>query len=155
MENYYYFLISGMSWLKGNAESLPLEDSVFDAYTIAFGIRNCTHIDRVFTSIFILRLYLYLFFSLSVYSHLFLALVCIYIQGSKLGVVHGNQNVTWATWKRRKIAQLAINNSSSPVSLNYRLSVCIVIVFLLPVQLKCFELKRTSVMAFQTGNQNA
>jgi hypothetical protein len=31
-----------------------------------------------------------------------------------------------------------IKNSSSPVSLNNRLSVCIVIVFLLPVQLKCF-----------------
>jgi hypothetical protein len=56
-------------------------------------------------------------------------------QGSKLAVAHANQNVTWATWKRRK---LAIKNSSSPVSLNYRLSVCIVIVFLLPVQLKCF-----------------
>ena len=42
-------------------------------------------------------------------------------QGSKLAVAHGNQNVTWATWKRRKIAQLAIKNSSSPVSLNYRL----------------------------------
>jgi ubiquinone/menaquinone biosynthesis C-methylase UbiE len=69
MVNYYYFLISGMSWLKGNAESLPLEDNVFDAYTIAFGIRNCTHIDRVFTSIFILRVYLYLF----------LALVCVRI----------------------------------------------------------------------------
>jgi hypothetical protein len=59
-------------------------------------------------------------------------------QGSKLAVTHGNQNVTWATWKRRKIAQLAIKNSSSPVSLNYRLSDCIVIVLLLPVQLKCF-----------------
>jgi hypothetical protein len=55
---------------------------------------------------------------------------------SKLAVAHGNQNVTWATWKRRKIAQLGVKNSSSPVSLNYRLSVCIVIVFLLPVQLK-------------------
>ena len=37
------------------------------------------------------------------------------IQGSKLAVAHGNQNVTWATWKRRKIAQLAIKNSSSPI----------------------------------------
>ena len=70
-------------------------------------------------------------------------------------VAHGNQNVTWVTWKSRKIAQLAIKNSSSPVSLNHRLSVCIVIVFLLPVQLKCFWLKGTSVMAFQAGNQNA
>jgi hypothetical protein len=40
------------------------------------------------------------------------------MQGSKLAIAHGNQNVTWATWKRRKIAQLDIKNSSSPVSLN-------------------------------------
>jgi 2-methoxy-6-polyprenyl-1,4-benzoquinol methylase len=37
----------GISWLQGNAECLPLEDNSFDAYTIAFGIRNCTHIDKV------------------------------------------------------------------------------------------------------------
>ncbi|KAL4224325.1 2-hexaprenyl-6-methoxy-1 [Mactra antiquata] len=37
----------GISWLKGNAESLPVQDNTFDAYTIAFGIRNCTHIDKV------------------------------------------------------------------------------------------------------------
>jgi demethylmenaquinone methyltransferase / 2-methoxy-6-polyprenyl-1,4-benzoquinol methylase len=30
----------------GNAESLPLPDKSFDAYTIAFGIRNVTRIDR-------------------------------------------------------------------------------------------------------------
>ena len=30
----------------GNAESLPFEDKSFDAYTIAFGIRNVTHIDK-------------------------------------------------------------------------------------------------------------
>jgi demethylmenaquinone methyltransferase / 2-methoxy-6-polyprenyl-1,4-benzoquinol methylase len=29
-----------------NAEALPLPDKTFDAYTIAFGIRNVTHIDR-------------------------------------------------------------------------------------------------------------
>jgi hypothetical protein len=88
--------------------------------------------------------------------HLFLInVMCLMpYQGSKLAVAHGNQNVTWATWKRRKIAQLAIKISSSPVSLNYRLSVCIVIAFLLPVQLKRFYLKGTSVMAFQTRNQN-
>ena len=66
----------------------------------------------------------------------FFQLHCTGVQISDRPVAHGNQNVTWATWKRRKIAQLAIKNSSSPVSLNYRLSVCIVIVFLLPVQLK-------------------
>lgn len=30
---------------QGNAETLPLPDRSFDAYTIAFGIRNVTHID--------------------------------------------------------------------------------------------------------------
>jgi demethylmenaquinone methyltransferase/2-methoxy-6-polyprenyl-1,4-benzoquinol methylase len=30
---------------QGNAESLPFPDRSFDAYTIAFGIRNVTHID--------------------------------------------------------------------------------------------------------------
>jgi demethylmenaquinone methyltransferase/2-methoxy-6-polyprenyl-1,4-benzoquinol methylase len=30
----------------GNAEALPFADKSFDAYSIAFGIRNVTHIDR-------------------------------------------------------------------------------------------------------------
>lgn len=33
-------------WVCGNAECLPLPDRTFDAYTIAFGIRNVTHIDK-------------------------------------------------------------------------------------------------------------
>ncbi|VDP85932.1 unnamed protein product [Echinostoma caproni] len=36
-----------VSWVEGNAEELPFEDNTFDLYTIAFGIRNCTHIDKV------------------------------------------------------------------------------------------------------------
>ncbi|MGD9785546.1 MAG: bifunctional demethylmenaquinone methyltransferase/2-methoxy-6-polyprenyl-1,4-benzoquinol methylase UbiE [Hyphomicrobiaceae bacterium] len=32
--------------VEGNAEALPFPDRSFDAYTIAFGIRNVTHIDR-------------------------------------------------------------------------------------------------------------
>lgn len=32
-------------WVTGNAEMLPLPDRSVDAYTIAFGIRNVTHID--------------------------------------------------------------------------------------------------------------
>ncbi|MEQ1670840.1 MAG: ubiquinone/menaquinone biosynthesis methyltransferase, partial [Hyphomicrobium sp.] len=32
--------------IEGNAETLAFEASSFDAYTIAFGIRNVTHIDR-------------------------------------------------------------------------------------------------------------
>lgn len=31
--------------IEGNAEALPFEQASFDAYTIAFGIRNVTHID--------------------------------------------------------------------------------------------------------------
>ncbi len=34
------------SFTVGNAETLAFPDSTFDAYTIAFGIRNVTHIDR-------------------------------------------------------------------------------------------------------------
>lgn len=32
--------------VEGNAEALPFADSSFDAYTIAFGIRNVTNIDK-------------------------------------------------------------------------------------------------------------
>jgi len=37
----------GISWLCADAEHLPIEDKTFDAYTIAFGIRNVVHIDKV------------------------------------------------------------------------------------------------------------
>lgn len=32
--------------VEGNAEQLPFPDKTFDAYTIAFGIRNVTHIEQ-------------------------------------------------------------------------------------------------------------
>lgn len=38
-------LASRISLAQGNAEALPFPDRTFDAYTIAFGIRNVTHID--------------------------------------------------------------------------------------------------------------
>jgi demethylmenaquinone methyltransferase/2-methoxy-6-polyprenyl-1,4-benzoquinol methylase len=38
--------IAGLEWSEQNAETLSLGSSRFDAYTIAFGIRNVTHIDR-------------------------------------------------------------------------------------------------------------
>ena len=38
--------IGGLSWSEQNAETLSFDDKCFDAYTIAFGIRNVTHIDR-------------------------------------------------------------------------------------------------------------
>lgn len=36
-----------MSWILGNAEQLPVADESFDVYTVAFGIRNMTHIETV------------------------------------------------------------------------------------------------------------
>ncbi|KDR18513.1 2-methoxy-6-polyprenyl-1,4-benzoquinol methylase, mitochondrial [Zootermopsis nevadensis] len=36
-----------IDWLQADAEKLPIDDASFTAYTIAFGIRNVTHIDRV------------------------------------------------------------------------------------------------------------
>ncbi len=37
---------TAIEWVCGNAEALPFPDASFDAYTIAFGIRNVTHIDQ-------------------------------------------------------------------------------------------------------------
>lgn len=38
--------IAGLVWAEENAERLSFADASFDAYTIAFGIRNVTHIDQ-------------------------------------------------------------------------------------------------------------
>jgi demethylmenaquinone methyltransferase / 2-methoxy-6-polyprenyl-1,4-benzoquinol methylase len=38
--------IDTLVWSRQNAEQLTFEDRIFDAYTIAFGIRNVTHIDK-------------------------------------------------------------------------------------------------------------
>lgn len=40
---------AGLSWVVGDAEELPFDDDQFDIYTIAFGIRNVTHIEQVKT----------------------------------------------------------------------------------------------------------
>lgn len=34
-------------WVEGDAEALSFEDNTMDGYTIAFGIRNVTHIEKV------------------------------------------------------------------------------------------------------------
>ncbi|XP_076854006.1 2-methoxy-6-polyprenyl-1,4-benzoquinol methylase, mitochondrial [Brachyhypopomus gauderio] len=39
-------ITSGVSWVVGDAEELPFDDDQFDLYTIAFGIRNVTHIEQ-------------------------------------------------------------------------------------------------------------
>ena len=35
-----------MSWVNGNAEDLPIESRSVDTYSIAFGLRNVTRIDK-------------------------------------------------------------------------------------------------------------
>ncbi len=37
--------LNDFDWVTGNAEALPLPDNSVDVYTIAFGLRNVTHID--------------------------------------------------------------------------------------------------------------
>ncbi len=39
-------LAEKVAFVEANAEELPFPDAAFDAYTIAFGIRNVPHIDR-------------------------------------------------------------------------------------------------------------
>jgi demethylmenaquinone methyltransferase / 2-methoxy-6-polyprenyl-1,4-benzoquinol methylase len=39
-------LVRGLAWTTGDAEDLPFPDSSFDGYTIAFGLRNVTDIDK-------------------------------------------------------------------------------------------------------------
>jgi len=41
-----YAARGSLSFVEGNAELLPFEDSSFDSYTIVFGLRNVTHRDR-------------------------------------------------------------------------------------------------------------
>jgi len=44
--------IDTLVWSRQNAEQLSYPDRSFDAYTIAFGIRNVTHIDRALAEAF-------------------------------------------------------------------------------------------------------
>ncbi|KAJ6372360.1 hypothetical protein OIU76_026780 [Salix suchowensis] len=39
-------------WVEGDAEALSFEDNTMDGYTIAFGIRNVTHIEKVLSEAF-------------------------------------------------------------------------------------------------------
>ncbi|MGB0670361.1 MAG: bifunctional demethylmenaquinone methyltransferase/2-methoxy-6-polyprenyl-1,4-benzoquinol methylase UbiE [Rhodospirillales bacterium] len=45
-------LLSGLDWVNCDAEALPLPANSFDAYTIAFCIRNVTHIEAVLAEAF-------------------------------------------------------------------------------------------------------
>ncbi len=39
-------ILSGIRWIEGNAEALPLPARSVDIYCIGFGLRNVTHIDK-------------------------------------------------------------------------------------------------------------
>jgi demethylmenaquinone methyltransferase/2-methoxy-6-polyprenyl-1,4-benzoquinol methylase len=39
-------ILSGIDWVAGDAQALPIADHCCDAYTIAFGLRNVADIDR-------------------------------------------------------------------------------------------------------------
>jgi demethylmenaquinone methyltransferase/2-methoxy-6-polyprenyl-1,4-benzoquinol methylase len=39
-------LLAGIEWVRGDAEALPIADRSVDLYTIGFGLRNVTHIER-------------------------------------------------------------------------------------------------------------
>lgn len=44
-------LMTAFTWQEANAEQLPFEDNSFDLYTIAFGLRNVTHIDTALAEV--------------------------------------------------------------------------------------------------------
>ena len=48
----------GLQFVEANAEELPFEAASLDGYTIAFGIRNVTHIDRALSEAHRVRLVL-------------------------------------------------------------------------------------------------
>jgi len=37
----------GIKWVQGDATNLPFENNSFDAYTISFGIRNVSNLNKV------------------------------------------------------------------------------------------------------------
>ncbi len=45
-------LAQKIDFITGNAESLPFPDNHFDGYTIAFGMRNVTHMDKALSEAF-------------------------------------------------------------------------------------------------------
>ena len=45
-------IAGNVSFVQANAENLPFPEDYFDRVTIAFGLRNVTHIDRALTSMF-------------------------------------------------------------------------------------------------------
>ncbi|CAD6188591.1 unnamed protein product [Caenorhabditis auriculariae] len=44
--------LSHLNFVCANAEHLPFSDDFFDLFTMSFGIRNCTHVDKVLAEAF-------------------------------------------------------------------------------------------------------
>lgn len=56
-----------LDWVVGNAQQLPFPDNSMDAYTIAFGIRNCTDIPAVLREVFTYVLFIkYMFYFINI-----------------------------------------------------------------------------------------
>jgi len=47
-----YRRLPGVRWVAGTGESIPLREDSADAVTIAFGIRNCTYMDKALAEMF-------------------------------------------------------------------------------------------------------
>jgi demethylmenaquinone methyltransferase / 2-methoxy-6-polyprenyl-1,4-benzoquinol methylase len=45
-------ILTGVEWICADAEALPSPDNSFDAYTIAFGIRNVTYVEKALAEAF-------------------------------------------------------------------------------------------------------
>jgi demethylmenaquinone methyltransferase/2-methoxy-6-polyprenyl-1,4-benzoquinol methylase len=45
-------IVGNVAFVQANAESLPFPENYFDRVSIAFGLRNVTHIDRALSSMF-------------------------------------------------------------------------------------------------------
>ncbi len=45
-------IVSNVNFVQANAENLPFPDDYFDRVSIAFGLRNVTHIDRALASMY-------------------------------------------------------------------------------------------------------
>ena len=73
-------VVDEISWLLGNAEQLPVGDESCDVYTVAFGIRNMTHIDKVSVSVSLL-------FCLCVSFSVSVGLVVLVVQWFGVGLV--------------------------------------------------------------------
>lgn len=67
-----------IDWVEGDAEKLPFPDESFNAYTVAFGIRNVTRMNKVFEIVFNISIHLVLLLCLIIIAFvvIFVCLFC-------------------------------------------------------------------------------